>query len=77
MEVHVRVRRQPVRHLGRGVGGQVVEHHVDLGAGVRIDRLFHEREEVRAVTRVFALPLHLSGTDVQRGEQVRGALCRM
>jgi hypothetical protein len=74
VEVHVRVGLQPGHHVWRGVGGQVVEHDVDVGVGVRRDRPFEEGQEVRAVTGGFALAIHLAGAHVQGGEQVRRAM---
>ena len=68
------LRSQPRRDLGGGVRGQVVQHDVHVGAGVRLDRLLQEAEEVRAVAGGLALAEHLAGGHVQRGEQVRRAV---
>src|SRR4051794_37678864 len=74
VEVHVWVALEPRRDLGGGVRGQVVQHDVHVGARVRLDGLLQEGEEVRTVAGGLALPEHLAGGHVQRGEQVRRAV---
>ena len=56
------------------MGGQVVQHDVHVGAGVRLDGLLEKVEEVRPGAGGLALPEHLAGAHVQRGEQVRRAV---
>jgi hypothetical protein len=74
VEHHARVLGQPGLDVGGGVGGQVVQHHVDVPAGMGFDGFLEEREEVRAVAGGLALAEHLAGADVQRGEQVGRAV---
>jgi hypothetical protein len=61
VEVHVRVALEPRGDLGGRVGGQVVQHDVHVGAGVRLDRLLQEVQEVRPVAGGLALAEHLAG----------------
>ena len=56
------------------MGRQVVQHDVNLLAGVRLDRLLEERQEGVAVAARPALTDDLTGPDVQRGKQVRRAM---
>jgi hypothetical protein len=71
VERHVRVSRQPRPDLGSVVGGQIVQHDVDLLTPVGFDRLLEERQEVRARAMRVAVADDLAGGGVQRGEQVR------
>jgi hypothetical protein len=56
------------------VSGEVVHDDVDLLAGVGCDRFLQKSQEVLAVLARPALAEDLTGTGVQRGEQVRRAV---
>jgi hypothetical protein len=53
---------------------EVVQHDVNILACVWLDGRLQEGQKVRAAARRLALAVHLTGADVERGEQVRGAV---
>ena len=63
---------EPLRHLRGGVGGQIVEHHVDVFACVWSYRSLEKGEELCAVAGRVALAVDLTGTDVQGRQQRLG-----
>ncbi len=74
VEMHVRVLLQPCLNIGRGVGGKIVQHDMNFLAGVRLDSLLEKGQEFRAIMGWSAFTENLSGRDIQRGEQVGGAM---
>src|SRR3981189_2579083 len=71
MEMDVRVFLQPCLDFRGGMGGEVVQDHVDLFARVGCDGFLgflEEGEEVGAVAGGLAFAEDLAGADVQRGE---------
>jgi hypothetical protein len=57
-----------------GVGGEIVQHDVDLFARVGFDCILESGPDVLAVAGGRALAQHFAGADVQRREQVDGAV---
>jgi hypothetical protein len=68
VEVHVRGWRPARLGCPGGVGGEVVQHHVNVIAGVRRDGFFKECQEVRAVAGGLVLAQDLPGADVSASD---------
>src|SRR5687767_13344327 len=74
VERHPRIVGQPVPHLGGAVRRAVVQHDVNILACMWLDGRLQEGQKVRAAAGRLALAAHLTGADVERGEQVRRAV---
>jgi hypothetical protein len=57
VEVHVRMTVQPGPDVGDAVGGQVVQHHMDLTAGVRSDAFFRKARNAGPLRRGTQSPI--------------------
>src|ERR1700722_12572639 len=73
MEMHVRVPRQPQVPL-RLVGRQIVENDMDFLALILLDDAVHEIAELHPAAAFVVPSSDLTGADVERGEQGRGAV---
>jgi hypothetical protein len=51
------------------MGGQIVEHHVDLASGVGVDHPIHEIEEFDASAPLIMTGRDLAGGHIEGGEQ--------
>jgi hypothetical protein len=67
----MRILLRPCPHFRSGVGGEIIQHHVNVLIDVRLHGFLEESQKVVAVTSWFALIEDLTGTHVQCREQVR------
>lgn len=68
VEVHVRMTRKPEVAL-RLVGPEIVEHDMDVPAGMVCDNAVHEIEELEAAAPTVMARLDLAGGNIQGGKQ--------
>src|SRR5690242_12552683 len=65
---------EPGVHVSSLVCRQVIQHDMDLAVAIPCDHGVHEPEELLGAPPLIALAEHLTGSGVQRGEQVRRAV---
>ncbi len=74
MDLDAGVSGEPVADLDAFVGGVVVHHQVQLLVRVGAGEVFEESQEFLVAVAALADAGDLTGRDLQRGEQRRGAV---
>ena len=74
VEVDMLILFQPGLHVRSSVGGQVVQHHMNVLASMRLHGFLEKRQEILTVTSLLALTEDLTSPHIQCREQIRCAV---